>query len=113
MAELIETRDLTDPSQHGWAVDYLITRGDGEKLHAEVRCWDNARDQARRSENAEALAAIEDRGLTAALEQAEAVESPSTRGAVLISIWFDPVDEGRLCSRVSYERGPEERSGAD
>ena len=113
MAELIETRDLTDPSQHGWAVDYLIKRDDGEQLHAEVRCWDKAHDEARRSANAEALAAIEDRGLAAALEQAEAVESPSTRGAVLISVWFDPADEGRLSSRVSYERGPEERSGSD
>jgi len=113
MAELIETRDLTDPSQHGWAVDYLIQRDDGEELHAEVRCWDKAHDEARRSANAEALAAIEDRGLTAALDQAEAVESPSTRGAVLISIWFDPADEGRLSSRVSYERGPDERSGSD
>jgi hypothetical protein len=26
------------------------------------------------------------------------------RGAVLISIWFDPADEGKLRRRVSYER---------
>jgi hypothetical protein len=30
------------------------------------------------------------------------------RGAVLISIWFDPVDEGDLRRRVSYERAPAE-----
>ncbi|HMB18262.1 MAG TPA: hypothetical protein VKO41_03015 [Gaiellaceae bacterium] len=107
MAELVERRDLTDPSQHGWAVDYLIRRDDGEELHAEVRCWDNAHAEARRSANADALAAIEDRGLAAVLEYAEVVESPSRRGAVLISIWFDPADEGKLRRRVSYERGPE------
>jgi hypothetical protein len=107
VAELVETRDLTDPSQHGWAVDYLIRRDDGEELHAEVRCWDNAHAEARRSANADALAAIEDRGLAAVLEYAEVVESPSRRGAVLISIWFDPADEGKLRRRVSYERGPE------
>ena len=28
------------------------------------------------------------------------------RGAVLISIWFDPADEGNLRRRVSYERAP-------
>ena len=107
MAELVETHDLTDPSQHGWAVDHLIRRDDGEELHAEVRCWDNAHAEARRSANAEALAAIEDRGVEAVLEYAEVVESPSSRGAVLISIWFDPADEGKLRRRVSYERGPE------
>src|SRR5262245_6923983 len=106
MAELIETRDLTDPSQHGWAFDYRIRRGDGEELHAEVRCWDRAHEAARQSANAEALAAIEDRGVAAALEYAEAVESPATRGAVLISIWFDPAGEGRLTRHVSYERAP-------
>ena len=104
MAELVETRDLTDPSQHGWAVDHRIRRDDGEELHAEVRCWDNAHAEARRSANAEALAAIEDRGVAAVLEYAEVVESPSRRGAVLISIWFDPADEGKLRRRVSYER---------
>ena len=107
MADLIETRDLTDPSQHGWAVDYLIRRDDGEELHAEVRCWDNAHAEARRSANAEALAAIENRGVAAVLEYAEVVESPSRRGGVLISIWFDPADEGKLRRRVSYERQPE------
>ena len=107
MAEMVQTRDLTDSSQHGWAVDYRIRRGDGEELHAEVRCWDRAHDAARRSANAEALAAIEDRGIAVALEYAEVVESPAKRGAVLISIWFDPADEGRLCRRVSYERRPD------
>ena len=48
MAELLERHDLTDPSQHGWAVDYLIRREDGEQLHVEVRCWDRAQEAARR-----------------------------------------------------------------
>jgi len=47
---------------------------------------------------------IADRGTAAALEYAEVVESPAMRGAVLISIWFDPADEGNLRRRVSYER---------
>ena len=104
MAEVVETNDLTEPEQHGWAVGYRIRREDGEELHAEVRCWDKALGAAERSANAGALAAIADRGLAAVLEQAELVESPATRGAVLISIWFDPVDDGNLRHRVSYER---------
>jgi hypothetical protein len=42
MADLVETHDLTAPSQDGWAVDYRIRREDGEELHAEVRCWEKA-----------------------------------------------------------------------
>jgi hypothetical protein len=104
MAEVVETLDLTDPSQDGWAVDYRIRREDGEELHAEVRCWEKARLSAERASNAEALAAISDRGITVAREYAELVDSPATRGAVMISIWFDAADEGNLRSRVSYER---------
>lgn len=107
MAEVLETYDLTAPSQHGWAMDYRIRRDDGEELHAEVRCWNRARVAAERSANAEALAAIADRGNAAVLEYAELVESPATSGAVLISIWFDPADEGNLRRRVSYERALE------
>jgi len=108
MAEVVGTNDLTDPGQHGWAVGYRIRREDGEELHAEVRCWDKARAAAERAANADALAAIADRGVAAALEQSELAESPATRGAVLISIWFDPVDDGNLRHRVSYERAPAE-----
>jgi hypothetical protein len=104
MADLLRTNELTDTSQHGWAVDYLIRRQDGEELHAEVRCWDQAHEAAERAANEAALAAIGDRGLAAALESAERAESPAARGAVLISIWFDPADDGSLRERVSYER---------
>ena len=104
MAEVVEIHDLTAPSQDGWALDYRIRRDDGEELHAEVRCWAKAHAAAERA-NAEALAAIADRGSAAALGYAEQVESPATRGAVLISIWFDPADDGNLRRRVSYERG--------
>jgi hypothetical protein len=104
MADLIETHDLTAPSQNGWAVDYRIRRDDGEELHAEVRCWEKARKSAEQAGNAEALSAIADRGLAEALEYAENVQSPAGRGAVLISIWFDAADNGNLCRRVSYER---------
>ena len=104
MAEVVEEHDLTAPSQDGWAVDYRIRRGDGEELHAEVRCWERARVAAERGANAAALAAIADRGNAAALEYAELVESPAARGAVVISIWFDPADRGNLRRRVSYER---------
>jgi hypothetical protein len=107
MAEVVETHDLTAPSQDGWAVDYRIRREDSEELHAEVRCWEKARVAAEHAGNADALAAIADRGNAAALEFAELVQSPATRGAVLISIWFDPTDEGNLRRRVSYERAPE------
>jgi len=108
MAVVVETNDLTAPDQHGWAVGYRIRREDGEELHAEVRCWDKASAVAERSANSDALAAIADRGVAAVLEYAELVESPATRGAVLISIWFDPADEGTLRRRVSYERAPAE-----
>ena len=106
MAELVETYDLTAPSQDGWAMDYRIRREDGEELHAEVRCWERARSSAERAKNTEALEAMTDRGAAAALEYAELVESPAERGTVLISIWFDPVDAGNLRRRVSYERAP-------
>jgi hypothetical protein len=104
MAELIEARDLTAASQEGWAIDYLIRREDGEELHAEVRCWNAARTAAERGRNADALEAIADRGVAAALEAAELAESPATRGAVVISIWFDPADDGNLRHNISYER---------
>ena len=107
MAEVVETYDLTAPSQSGWAVDYRIRRQDGEEIHAEVRCWDKAHAAAEHAANAAALTAIADRGIAAALEYAEVVESPATRGAVLISIWFDPADDGNLRRRVSYERALE------
>ena len=107
MTEVVETNDLTAPSQDGWAVDYRIRREDGEELHAQVRCWERAHAAAERAANAEALAAIADRGNAAALEYAELVESPATRGAVVISIWFDLADEGNLRRRVSYERALE------
>ena len=103
MAEVLETHDLTDPSQHGWAVNYRILREDGEELHAEVRCWDKARAAAERAANAEALAAIADQGLAAALEYADLVESPAKRGAVVLSIWFDATNAGNLRRRVGYE----------
>jgi hypothetical protein len=85
-------------------VGYRIRREDGEELHVEVRCWDEAHAAAERAANAEALAAIADRGLAAVLESAELAESPAARGAVLISIWFDPAERGELRRRVSYER---------
>jgi hypothetical protein len=106
MAEVIETHDLTAPSQDGWAVDYRIRREDGEELNAAVRCWAKAHAAANGAANAEALTAIADRGLAAALDYAESVESPATHGAVMISIWFDPTDRGNLRRRVSYERTP-------
>ena len=106
MAEVVETLDLTATSQDGWALDYRIRREDGEELHAEVRCWAKAHAAAERAANADALAAIADRGHAAALEYAEVVESPALRGAVVISIWFDPADEGNLRRHVGYERSP-------
>jgi hypothetical protein len=44
---------------------------------------------------------IEAHDLTAASQD---VESPATRGTVVISIWFDPADDGNLRQHVSYER---------
>jgi len=105
MAELLETHDLTDPSQSGWAADYRIRRADGEVLHVEVRCWDKAHESAERVGNEHALDLMADHGLAAALDHAEQVDSPAERGAVIVSIWFDPSDDGNLRHRVSYERG--------
>ena len=104
MARVVETHDLTAPGQNGWALDYRIRREDGEELHADVRCWDRAHAAAEQAANAEALAAIADRGSAAALEYAELVESPASHGAVLISIWFDPADDGNPRQNISYER---------
>jgi len=107
MAEMVEVHDLTAPSQDGWVMDYRIRREDGEELHAEVRCWEKAHVAAKRAANAEALAAIADQGVAVALEYADEAQSPAARGAVLISIWFDPADEGNIRRRVSYERTSE------
>ena len=107
MAELAQAHELTAASQDGWALDYSIRREDGEELHAEVRCWNAARVAAERAGNVPALEAIADRGLAAALESAELAESPATRGAVVISIWFDPADDGNLRRNISYERAAE------
>jgi hypothetical protein len=104
MAELIDAQDLTDALQHGWAIDYRIRREDGEQLHVEVRCWDTARAAAERARNTEALEAIAEQGLSAALEAADLAESPAERGAVVISVWFDPADNGNLRQSISYER---------
>ena len=104
MAELVHVQDLTAPSQDGWALDYLVRRDDGDELHVEVRCWNAARTAAERAGNAPALEAMADRGLAAALESAELADAPATRGAVVISIWFDPADDGNLRQNVSYER---------
>ncbi len=100
----MDSYDLTAPSQSGWAFDYRIRRDDGEELHAEVRCWDQARESAERAGNKDALEAMADRGVATALEFAELVESPVDRGVVLISIWFDAADKGNLRRRVTYER---------
>ena len=85
MAEVVETYNLTAPSQDGWAVDYRIRREDGEEIHAEVRCWEKAHAAAQRAANAEALAAIADRGIAAALEVCGggAVSSDARRRACL------------------------------
>jgi hypothetical protein len=112
MAEIIETVELTTAEQSGWAVDYRLRREDGEELHAEVRCWDQARASAERANNEAALAAMADRGREAALAYADVVEPPSRRGAVLLSIWFDQTENGDLCHRVSYEK-PGMPSAAD
>jgi hypothetical protein len=113
MAEVAETRDITAPEQNGWAVDYWIRRDDGEELHAEVRCWERAHLAAERAANAEALEAIADRGAASALEYAEVVESPAARGAVLISIWFDPADEGTLRGGSATNALPHRFAGTD
>jgi hypothetical protein len=86
-------------------VDYLIQREDRGQLHVEVRCWDKARDAAERAGNAAALKeAMADRDVAVALECSELAESLAARGAVTISMWFDPADKGSLRQQVSYER---------
>lgn len=61
VAEIVEARDVTDPLQNGWAMDYLVRRGDGQELRVEMRCWDRAREAAERAGNATALEAMADR----------------------------------------------------
>ena len=78
VGELLETYDLTTQFQHGWALDYRIRRDDGEEVHAEVRCWDRARETAEHHGNTAALDAIADRGVAAALALAESAESPAS-----------------------------------
>ena len=87
-------------------MDYRIRRDDGEELHAEVRCWERAHAPLPNEQRTQRRACGDggNRGSAAALEYAELVESPATRGAVLISIWSDLSDEGNMRRLVSYER---------
>jgi len=39
-------------------------------------------------------------------EDAEQVESPAKRGALLISLWFDPADDGNLRRRSATSAPP-------
>ena len=107
MAEVVETYDLTTPSQDGWAVDYRIRREDGEELHAEVRCWER-RTLLPSGQQTLTLLRTGDRGLgqrgCARARRAGGVPGDAWRGADLDL--FDPADEGNLRRRVSYERAP-------
>ena len=106
MAEVVETHDLTAPRRT--AGRWTTASGAKTARNSTRPCaaGPKAHAAAESAANVDALAAIADRGLAAALEYAELVESPATHGAVLISIWFDQTDEGNLRRRVSYERAP-------
>jgi hypothetical protein len=102
VAELFET--LTPAiAFEGWGVDYRVKRVDGGEVLAQVRCTEVAKTVAHRRRNPEALAAIADRGLSAALEYAERAQPPARRGRVRLSIWFDEADNGNLRREYQYE----------
>jgi hypothetical protein len=103
MAELFETLTPAVALAEGWGVDYRIKRADGGEVLAQVRCTEAATAVARRCGNAEALAAIADRGLSAALEYAERAQPLTRRGRVRLSIWLDETEEGNLLHECQYE----------
>ena len=107
MAEVVVYKVLANRVYLGEAVHKGVAYPGEHVAIIDQRSWDKAHAAVERAANAEALAAIADRGIAAALEYGEIVESPATRGAVLISIWFDPADDGNLRRRVSYERALE------
>ena len=80
----------------GWAVDYRIRREDGE-LHAGFAV---GKRRTLLPSGQQTLTLLRRSRTRAARlrSYAELVESPATRGAALISIWFDPADEGNLPS---------------
>jgi hypothetical protein len=103
---VVEIHDLTDPSQDGWAFDYPIRRETARNFTPRFAAGPRHTPllNGQRTPKLSRRSAIEGSRLHSSTRTF--VESPATRGAVMISIWFDPVDEGKLCRRVSYERAP-------
>jgi hypothetical protein len=87
VTEIIETRRVSDSTGEGWTMNHRVLRDDGEEVSVAVRCNATAEPCIKeQGVNAEALAAVEDRGEAAALSYAESAQSPAIRGAVTVTI---------------------------
>lgn len=100
MAEILDVKDATTPSQDGWLVYYKVKREDGQAVTVEAHGTGSAEVTAQSSGNEEAIAYIRDRGSMAAVKYAERAQSPEERGNTLIRLSIDPLNGGL---RVEYE----------
>jgi hypothetical protein len=87
MAKLITTVDHTEPGEDGWRLTHHVRRADGEEVEVEVNCTKAAEELLRRLGDSEASAALDDRGVEAALRTAE--DALPRRGPTRIRLSFD------------------------
>jgi hypothetical protein len=92
LTEITASKETTPAHADGSSHLYAVRRDDGEEVAVEVRCAATVEATARATDNAYAVAVIENRGAGLALQLAERVQSPAQRGRVLIKVWFDPLD---------------------
>jgi hypothetical protein len=87
MAELINTVDHTERGEDGWRVTHHVRREDGEEVEVDVSCTNAAEAIVRGLGDDEVAAALDDRGLGAALRIAE--DALPRRGPTRIRLSFD------------------------
>jgi hypothetical protein len=87
MAELMNTVDYTEPGEEGWRLTHHIRREDGEEVEVDVSCTNAAEAIVRGHGDSEAAAALDDRGVGAALLLSE--QALPRRGPTRIRLSFD------------------------
>ncbi len=103
MAKLIITVDHTEPSEDGWRMTHHVRRDDGEEVEVDVSCTKNAEALLRGLGADEAVSALDDRGVEAALRVAE--DALPRRGPTRIRLSFDQAT-GSLRHSIDYTWPP-------
>jgi hypothetical protein len=98
MATLITTVDHTEPGEDGWRLTHHVEREDGEEIEVDVSCTKAAEAVLRTLGDGETEAALDDRGVEAALRTAE--DALPRRGPTRIRLSFDQTTG---CLRHSFD----------